>query len=128
MVDIPGVAKGDVNIEITENDVIVIRAKNSHVEPDNPLLQQYGVGNYYRVFQISNELDKDRVNVVLDNEQREIRVQKREKLKPRKIAITAYFYFYSNKAIIMKFILSVILFIVAFAVWRSSIKMQCKKK
>ena len=88
-VDLPGVAKGDVNIEISENDTIVIRAKNSHVEPQNPLIHQYGVGNYYRAFQISNEFDKDKVDVSLENGLLEVRVQKREEMKPKKIAITA---------------------------------------
>jgi HSP20 family molecular chaperone IbpA len=88
-VDLPGVAKGEVNIEITENDTIVIKAKNSHIEPENPLFCQYGVGNFYRVFQISNELDKDQVKVHIENGLLEIRVQKREEMKPRKIAIIA---------------------------------------
>jgi HSP20 family protein len=88
VVDLPGVGKGDINIEITENDTIVIKAKNTHIEPQNPLLQQYGVGNYYRVFQISNEFDKDQVKVAFVNGLLEIRVQKREDMKPKKIAIS----------------------------------------
>jgi HSP20 family protein len=88
-VDIPGVAKGDVTIEITENDTIVIRARNSHVEPRGSLVRQFGIGNYYRAFHISNEFDKDRVTVALENGQLEVRVQKREEMKPRKVAITA---------------------------------------
>jgi HSP20 family protein len=89
LVDIPGVVKGDVNIEITENDTIVITAKNSHIELQNPLLQQYCIGNYYRAFQISNELDKDHVKVELENGLLKIRVQKREDMKPKKVLITA---------------------------------------
>ena len=88
-VDLPGVAKGDANIGITENDTIIIRAKNSHAEPQNPLLHQYGVGNYYRAFQISNEFDKDKVQVDLENGLLEIRIQKRDDMKPKKMAITA---------------------------------------
>jgi len=88
-VDLPGVAKGDVNMEITENDTIIIRAKNSHAEPRNPLLHQYGVGNYYRAFKISNEFDKDKVQADLENGLLEIRIQKREDMKPKKMAVTA---------------------------------------
>jgi HSP20 family protein len=88
-VDLPGVAKGDVNIEITENDTIVIKARNSHIEPENSILRQYGVGNFYRVFEISNELDKDQVKVHIENGLLEICVQKREEMKPKKIAIIA---------------------------------------
>ena len=88
-IDLPGVAKGDVKIEITENDTLVIRAKNSHAEPENPLLRQYGIGNYYRAFQISDEFDKDQVNAKLENGMLELRISKREEMKPRKIQITA---------------------------------------
>jgi len=88
-IDLPGVGKGDVAIEITENDTLVIKAKNTHAEPENPLLRQYGIGNYYRAFQISDEFDKNQVNAKLDNGMLEVRIPKREEMKPRKIAITA---------------------------------------
>ena len=88
-IDLPGVDKGDVSIEITENDTLVIKAKNSHVEPENPLVRQYGIGNYYRAFQISDELNKGKVDAKLENGMLEITIPKREETKPRKIAIKA---------------------------------------
>jgi HSP20 family molecular chaperone IbpA len=87
--ELPGVSKGDTSIEITENDTLVIKAKNSHKEPENMVIRQYGIGNYYRAFQISDEFDKEQVSAKLENGMLEIRIPKREEAKPRKIAINA---------------------------------------
>jgi len=88
-VDIPGVGKGDVSIEIDENDALVIKAKNSRKEPENPLLRQFHVGDYYRAFEISDEYDKEKVSAKLENGLLGIRIPKKESAKPRKIEIKA---------------------------------------
>jgi len=89
IVDLPGVEKGNVNIEVTESDTLVIRAKSSHTEPKKNVLREYNTGNYYRAFQISDEYDKDHIQASLENGQLEIRLARREELKPRRIKISA---------------------------------------
>ncbi len=88
-VDLPGVAKGDVSIEVDETNTLSIRAKNSHKEPENPVIRQYRVGDYYRAFQISEDYDKDRINAAMENGLLEISIPKKESAKPRRIEITA---------------------------------------
>ncbi|MBD3314396.1 MAG: Hsp20 family protein [Chitinivibrionales bacterium] len=88
-VDMPGVNKGDVTIQVDETDSLVIRGKNSHAEPQKPALRQYHVGDYYRAFQLSDDYDKDKIAAKLENGLLEITVPKREELKPRKIEIKA---------------------------------------
>ncbi|MBD3420324.1 MAG: Hsp20 family protein [Chitinivibrionales bacterium] len=88
-VDLPGVGKGDVNIQVDETDSLIIRAKNSHKEPENPVLHQYQVGDYYRAFQISDDYDKEKISAVLENGQLDIAVPKKEEAKPKKIEIKA---------------------------------------
>lgn len=88
-IELPGVAKGDVNIEVDENNTLIIKAKNSFTEPENILLKQYNVGNYYRAFQISDEYDKDSISAKLENGLLEISVPKKEEAKPRRIEIKA---------------------------------------
>jgi len=87
--DMPGVGKGDVSIEIDENDSLVIRGKNSFKEPDNPVVRQYHIGNYYRAFQLSDEYDKEKISAKLENGLLEVTIPKREEAKPKRIAIKA---------------------------------------
>jgi HSP20 family protein len=88
-VDLPGVEKGNVKIEVDETDTLVIRAKNSINEPDNVLVRQFGIGNYYRAFQLSDDFDKEKVQATLENGHLEVRIPKREEAKPKKIEIKA---------------------------------------
>ncbi|MBD3391618.1 MAG: Hsp20 family protein [Chitinivibrionales bacterium] len=88
-VDLPGVAKGDVNLEITENNTLIIKAKNSHQEPGGAVLRQCNIGNYYRAFQLSQQYDKEKVSGTIENGLLTVRIPKREEAKPKKIEIKA---------------------------------------
>ncbi len=88
-VDLPGVNKGDVNIQVDETDTLVIRAKNSHKDAEGAALRQYRIGDYYRAFQISDDYDKDKVQAKLENGLLQIVVPKKESAKPKRIEITA---------------------------------------
>jgi len=87
--DMPGVGKGDVSIEIDENSSLVIRGKTSNKEPDNAIVRQYHIGNYYRAFQLSDEYDKEKIAAKLENGLLEVTIPKREEAKPKRITITA---------------------------------------
>lgn len=89
VVELPGVGKGDVSIQVDETDTLVIRARNSHVEPDGIVHRQYRTGDYYRAFQISDDFDKEKVNAKLENGLLEVTIPKKESAKPKKIEITA---------------------------------------
>jgi HSP20 family protein len=88
-VDLPGVNKGDVSIEIDETNTLIIKGKNSHKEPENSVLRQYNVGNYYRAFQLSDDYDKEKITAKLENGLLEVNVAKKEEVKPKKIEIKA---------------------------------------
>jgi len=88
-VDMPGVNKGDVTIQVDETDTLIIRGRNSHKAPDNPVLVQYRTGDYYRAFQLSDEYDKDRISAKLANGLLEVTVPRREEVKPKRIEIKA---------------------------------------
>ncbi|MFP4417595.1 MAG: Hsp20/alpha crystallin family protein [Chitinivibrionales bacterium] len=88
-VDLPGVGKGDVTIQVDETNTLVIRAKTSQTEPQGVLMRQYRVGDYYRAFQISEDYDKDSVSAKLENGLLEVTIPKKESAKPKKIEIKA---------------------------------------
>ena len=88
-VDLPGVNKGDVSIQVDETNTLIIRAKNSHTPREGAVLLQYRIGDYYRAFQISDDYDKDKVHASLENGLLQISVPKKESAKPKKIQIKA---------------------------------------
>jgi HSP20 family protein len=88
-VDLPGVAKGDVAIQVDENNALVVRARNSFAEQAEPVLRQFNVGDFYRAFQLSDDFDKDKISAKLENGVLELTVPKREEVKPRRIEIKA---------------------------------------
>ena len=89
IVDLPGVGKGDVTIKVDETDALVVSGRNSYKEPENPVLRQYEIGNYYRAFQLSDDFDKDKIAAKLENGRLVIKIPKREEAKPRRIEIKA---------------------------------------
>ena len=88
-VDLPGVGKGDVSIQVDETNTLTIRAKNSHAPREGAVLHQFRIGDYYRAFQISDDYDKDKMKASLENGLLQISVPKKESAKPKKIEIKA---------------------------------------
>lgn len=89
-IDMPGVKKGDVSIEIDENNILSIKGKTSFIEPEGKgMVKEFDVGNYYRAFSISEEFDKNNISGKMENGVLEIIMPRREEVKPRKIQINA---------------------------------------
>ncbi len=89
LVDLPGVEKGAAQIGIDEDNALTITAKGSFQEPGDRCIRQSRIGDYYRSFRIGNEFDKERTAGKLENGLLEIRIPRREELKPRRIEVTA---------------------------------------
>ncbi|MBD3242221.1 MAG: Hsp20 family protein [Chitinivibrionales bacterium] len=88
--DMPGVEKGNVTLEVTESDTLVIQGKCTMCDDERrALVRQYNIGDYYRSFQVGDEFDRERIDVKLANGVLEVRVPKREEAKPRRIQISA---------------------------------------
>jgi len=89
IVDMPGVGKGDVTIQVDETDTLVITGKNSYNDTGTSVIRQYHIGNYYRAFQLSDDYNKDKVSAKLENGLLVVTIPKREEAKPKKIEIQA---------------------------------------
>jgi len=89
LVDLPGVEKGAVQIDIDEDNALTIRAKNLTQEPSERCVRQYQVGDFYRSFRIGDEFDKERTGCHLGHGLLEVRIPRREELKPKRVEITA---------------------------------------
>ena len=89
LLDLPGVAQGEVNVEVDENFILTVKAKNAFAEPEGEIARQFGIGNYHRVFQLSEEIDREKVRAKLENGVLALALPKREDAKPKRIAIKA---------------------------------------
>lgn len=87
--DVPGVEKGNVHIEVDEDNVLQVRAKNGFQEPEGALFREFRVGDYYRSFRLGDIFDKDKIAAKLEDGVLEITVPKLEAAKPRRIEISA---------------------------------------
>jgi len=87
--DLPGVKKGDLEIGI-EDGVLTISAPVADVETRHkPLYREYGVGGYTRRFSLSDKIDQARISAELENGVLTVTLPKAERLKPRRIEVSA---------------------------------------
>lgn len=87
VMDMPGVKKGDVNLEVDENNALIIKAKSGFIEPEGIVYRGFNTGNYYRAFTLSNEFNKDNISAHLENGVLEVTIPRREEVKPKRIEI-----------------------------------------
>jgi HSP20 family protein len=88
-VDLPGVKSEDVDVRF-ENRELQIRGK---VPPTTPqrhfLLQEYGVGDYYRAFSVTEDIDSENIRADLTDGVLTVHLPKAAALKQRRIKVNA---------------------------------------
>jgi len=87
--DVPGLRPEDVNIRY-ENGRLEIHGKcPPRGENLNYLLNEYGVGDFYRAFSISDEFDASKITASCKQGVLTVRLPKSEAILPRRITVTA---------------------------------------
>jgi HSP20 family molecular chaperone IbpA len=85
--DVPGVTQENVELRF-ENEHLVINAK---VEPRHAgrksLYAEYGIGDFYREFRISEAVDAGKISAELNNGVLTVHLPKTEQVKPRRIEV-----------------------------------------
>ena len=87
-INLPGVSRENVKIKL-EDDSLVIMGRINYEEAKNRkyILSETRIGNFYRKFNISDSVDRERVDAKLDNGQMVVTLPKHERVKPRSIEI-----------------------------------------
>jgi len=90
IVDMPGVDEQAVDISLEKNILTI----TGNVEPGayagkTLVYSEYDTGDYQRAFTISDEIDQDRIEATVKNGVLRLVLNKAEKAKVKKIAITA---------------------------------------
>lgn len=89
MADMPGVKPDEIDIKF-ENGTLTIYgvAERKEVFKDGDfLLREYGIGDYYRAFEISEQIDTDRISAEYQDGVLTLHLPKVEAAKARKIEV-----------------------------------------
>jgi HSP20 family protein len=84
--DVPGVEKDGIDIRI-EDEILTIRGNAKYSQPDTVLRQEFSLQNYYRQFQLSDEVDQSGISAESKNGVLTITLPKAEKSKPKQIKV-----------------------------------------
>ncbi len=90
MADMPGVAPNDVDVTL-ERQVLTLRGT---VNPDAPegyraLSSEYRVGDYVRIFTLSDEIDQAKIKAEFKNGVLRLELPRSAETKPKKISVKA---------------------------------------
>ncbi len=87
--DLPGVSKDNLDVRF-ENGQLTIQGKVEPRHADHEFLYgEYGIGDFYRSFAISEDIDADKISAELHNGVLTLHLPKTEAVCPRKIAVKA---------------------------------------
>jgi len=88
--DMPGVDEKTVDIELEKNILTITgRAENGMIKDAAMMYSEYEIGDYERVFTLSDEIDREKIVATVKNGVLRLELPKAEKVKPKKIAIQA---------------------------------------
>jgi HSP20 family protein len=88
LADMPGVSAGDVDIRFENGELSIHgKVKPRQEEGTSYVLYEYGLGDFYRTFQISETIDAERITAECKDGVLTLHLPKVERVKPRKIAV-----------------------------------------
>ncbi len=90
MADMPGVAPDDVDVTL-EHQVLTLRGKVKPYAPEGyrALSSEYRVGDYIRVFTLSDEIDQDKIKAAFKNGVLRLELPRSPETQPKKITVKA---------------------------------------
>jgi len=86
LADLPGVAKEDLDVRV-DNNVLTFQAKANHAAPGEARDREYELTNFFRQFELSEEVDQGRISAQLNQGVLTLHLPRVEKAKLRKIAV-----------------------------------------
>lgn len=86
--DMPGVSSDSIDVKFENGSLEIHGRVPNRQSPDTRyLLREYGVGDFYRSFQVSEAVDASRITAEFADGVLTLHLPKTEAVKPRKIAI-----------------------------------------
>jgi HSP20 family protein len=87
LADLPGVKPEDVDVRFDNGELIIDGRCAPGRQGANYLMSEYGVGDFYRAFMISEQIDWQKICAKLKNGVLTVQLPKAETVKPRKITV-----------------------------------------
>jgi HSP20 family protein len=88
MASMPGVKKEHIQVKFEEGSLIIFgRINYEDISHRKYILNENGVGNYFRRFRISDSIDESRIDAKHENGQLFVTLPKHERVKPKSIEI-----------------------------------------
>lgn len=89
LADMPGVKEDALDITLEQNILTIYgKVEREDLEGYTLAYSEYGVGDYRRVFALSNEIDRDGIQATLKNGVLKLSLPKSKRAMPKKIAIS----------------------------------------
>jgi len=90
LADMSGVDGKNVDIDLKDNQLTIRGRVDSVVdEKEVPLYSEFGWGDYMRTFTLSDVVNQEKITAKMDQGVLRLTLPKVEKIKPKKIAVTA---------------------------------------
>jgi HSP20 family molecular chaperone IbpA len=90
LADMPGVKSNDIDVSFEDGTLRIYgRVTDGRLAREDLLLREYGIGDYYRTFRISEQIDPSRISAEMTNGVLALHLPKAETAKPRKIKVEA---------------------------------------
>lgn len=85
--DVPGAQSDHIDVQFDDGELkLHARVEARHV-PGTPMLEEYGVGDFYRTFRVSEQVDASRISAEYAHGVLTVHLPKIEAAKPRKISV-----------------------------------------
>jgi HSP20 family protein len=88
--DVPGARADQIDVHF-EDGTLILRAAVPLRQPEEQrfLLREYGVGNFFRTFRVSETIDAGKISAEYREGVLTLRLPKAEAMKPRKITVNS---------------------------------------
>ncbi len=88
LADVPGAAGGNIDVDFEDGTLTILaKVEPRQDEKTEYLVQEYGVGDYYRTFHVSEAIDTGKISAEYADGVLSLHLPKAEATKPRKIAV-----------------------------------------
>lgn len=87
--DMPGVSSENVSIDVHDNQLTIRGTVPTEEATERPLLQEYGVGDYFRQFTLGKTIDQTKIEASMKDGVLTLTLPKADAAKPKKITVAA---------------------------------------